>query len=247
MTRLSTLVAGVAAFTAALACASASTVSVSPVRLTLARSGSAVDLTISNGDPQPTRFSVRAYKWTQSPAGQMELTPSDDVIVYPQSFSIASLDRRVVRIGFVRPLLPVEQSYRVIVSELPPFDEANPNPGIAVLSKFSVPLFITPPGGQAQPAIANVSLQNLKLNFTLAATGNVHLLPTSLQVRGIDAAGKVSFEAAPPVWYVLPGQPRMYDLAVPAGACARTQQVRFDATFDGAPPLHLTLAPARAC
>ena len=167
--------------------------------------------------------------------------------MYPQSFTVPSLDRRVVRVGFTRAMLPVEQSYRIVVSELPPFDESHPANGVQVLSNFSVPLFIAPPGAESHPAIQNASLQNSKLTFSLAAAGPVHILPTKLEVRGLDAAGKVVFEQSAPVWYVLPAQPRVFALNIPADACARTEQLRFDATFDGAPPLHLTVAPARAC
>jgi len=247
MKKLSTLLATAIAFIAAMACAEASTVSVIPLRLNLVKSGSAVDLTVVNGDPLPTRFSVRAYKWTQSPSGEMVLTPSDDVIVYPQIFTVDPLDRRVVRVGFTHPMLPVEQTYRVIVSELPSFDEAHATNGIAVLTKFSIPLFIGVPGGEVHPAVQDVALHGAALKFSLAAVGNVHLFPTSLHVVGVDADGKDTFKQSPPAWYVLPDQPRSYSLAIPANACARTQQVHIDATFEGAPPLHASVAPARAC
>ncbi|HMD03472.1 MAG TPA: fimbria/pilus periplasmic chaperone [Candidatus Baltobacteraceae bacterium] len=245
--RRTTLFVTAVAFFAAVACAAASTVSITPVKLTLAQSGSAEDLTVSNGNPEPTRFSVRAYKWTQSPSGEIQLAPSDDVIVYPQSFTVPALDRRILRVGFAHPLQPVEQTYRIVVSELPPFDETHPESVVRVLTKFSVPLFIAPPGGEAHPAIQNASLQNGKLTFALAVAGPVHVLATHLTVRGLDSNGKVVFEQTPAVWYVLPEQPRLYALTVPAGACARIAQLRFEATFDGAPPLNSSVAPTRAC
>src|SRR5271165_4015328 len=249
MLRRPVLWAAAALAFAPLAVNAQTTTSLSPTRLTIARSGSSTDLTISNGGTKPVRFSVHAFHWAQTASGDQQLSPTDDLIVYPQSFTIDPLDRRFIRVGFTGPLQPSEQSYRLVISELPPFDEkSTTGVGIAMLGRYSVPVFILPVNVQIHGEFQQVALQNARLTFALVASGTVHLQPSVVRVRALDARGATLFEEKIEAWYVLPGQPRIFSLAFPASACARVERVTFDATSNsGGAPIHASVSPAKTC
>ncbi len=159
------LAATIAALTGSAAVAG--TVNVSPARLTIARSGTSTDLALTNAGTNPIRFSVRAYRWRQDIDGGVVLTPADDLIVFPQILTIASQDRRTVRIGFTGTLPAAEADYRIVATELPIADDAPAAPGLTIRSKLSLPLFVVPAQAHHEVAIDDGRATAAKVAFAL--------------------------------------------------------------------------------
>ncbi len=238
---------GFAALVAALAfapdAAHASSVNVTPTRLSIAPGDEATNLALGNEAATPVRFSVRAYTWRQLPDGSPQLDPTDDLIVFPQIVTIAPNAKRDIRIAYTGRRDATERDYRIIANELPADDD--PKNGIALRTRFSIPLFLAPPAATQTIAFANARATTRDIAFDLTNGGSAHAFFTSLHARGLDARGATVFETDLPAWYLLPGEPRRY--VIPTSACARLATVRIDGTLEAGPQLHSTFVPGRSC
>ena len=94
--------------------------SISPTRLVFAKSHISNSITITNAGPTLRRYSVAAYAWDQADTNPIALTGTNDVVFFPGSFSVGPYQSQRIRVGTVTLTGPLERTYRVVVTELPP-------------------------------------------------------------------------------------------------------------------------------
>src|SRR5579872_4601426 len=73
----------------------ASVFTVTPVRVTFQGPSSTL-LTLKNESDQPLRFQITSFAWSQSPQGEMQLTPTDDIVYFPALLSLNPGEERKV-------------------------------------------------------------------------------------------------------------------------------------------------------
>jgi fimbrial chaperone protein len=203
----------------------ASSFEVSPIRLSLSASATSGLLTVQNQSSETERLEVSAFAWSQSPTGEMQLAPTQDIVFFPAMLSLKPGETRNVRIGSVAPSGPTEKTYRVFVEELPPpVNLASPN-AIRVLTRMAIPIFQEPTAGTAKPRIDGLALNHGKVSFSLANDGSAHFVALKVRVTGTDAAGAPAFDHELPAWYVLAGGVRTYELLLAASECRASHLV----------------------
>jgi len=227
---------------------SAATLAVSPTLLTLDRSGSSSDITVSNQGTENVRFSVAYYRWRQRPDGSMALSPASDLIVFPLGFSLGALEQRVIRVGFTGSITPTEEAYRIVITQLPSFGEVKMPNTLAVRSAISIPLFVGPSGTVPHVLVDDGGVANRRLQFDLVNSGTAHAVVTGVRLRIVDAGGAAIAEHALSGWYLLPEQPRHYGVLLSSRECALLARVVLSVTFASQlAPLHAELRPQKAC
>ncbi|MGX5843068.1 fimbrial biogenesis chaperone [Mesorhizobium sp. ArgA1] len=131
----------------------AASLRVAPTNLELIAPDSAAVLNLSNDDARrPINVQIRVFAWSQ--AGGIEtLTPTSDVVASPPSTKLAPNAQYVVRVVRVsKAPVRAEESYRIIVDELP--DPSRRKAGtVALALRYSVPVFFRN-ADAAAPAIA---------------------------------------------------------------------------------------------
>jgi P pilus assembly chaperone PapD len=65
--------------------AHAATFTVEPTQITLSGRTTSVLLTLRNESTEALRFELSAFKWAQSPAGEMQLEATEDVVFFYRS------------------------------------------------------------------------------------------------------------------------------------------------------------------
>jgi fimbrial chaperone protein len=80
--------------------------------------------------------------------------------------------------------------------------------------------------------IAGLGVERRKVSFLVKNSGTVRIRPSSVRVVATDAAEKVVFEKSVPGWYVLAGRDRLYEVELPADACAKARTVTATAALD---------------
>jgi fimbrial chaperone protein len=229
------------------AIAAANGSSVSPTRLLLPRGSASSYVTITNTSLVPQRYSASAYRWDQTGAIPVVLTPTHDVVFFPGSFTIGSLQSQRIRIGSTTASDTTEKTYRIVVSELPPLQNviARESAGLAFTASFSIPIYLAPQKAVASGQIADVVVDRHTLRFTVRNTGNVHLVAKAMHVVARGTSETVlSTESS--AWFVLANTQHDFVIPLPSGACAaiRTISVGVDAgtvTFDR------SVTPERDC
>jgi fimbrial chaperone protein len=123
---------------------------VSPIGFDLPAGKAAAVLTVRNDDDAPMNIQVRVFRWSQSD-GQDQYTSTDEVVASPPITALAPHSERLIRIVRLAPPAQTEQSYRLVVDELPPPPSAQAG-RVQMLLRHSIPLFFAAPG-ESKPAI----------------------------------------------------------------------------------------------
>lgn len=206
--------------------ASAATLESAPTTVVLSAATGAGLMYVSNRGDRPVAFQAEAFDWSQ-PAGTDVLTPSRALQISPPIAEIAPGATQIVRLRSSGPAEPVEQSFRVVVSELP---REAAGQEVRILLQFNMPVFR--PTADPAPArltwTASVAGRRLTLFAENASGKHVKLTDLSLG-RGGGRAELATLA------YVLPGSVRSWradGVSVPAGG---TVNVRYRDRDDGPP------------
>jgi fimbrial chaperone protein len=210
----------------------ASVFTVTPVRVTFPGPSSTL-LTLKNESDQPLRFQITSYAWSQSPKGEMRLTPTDDIVFFPVLLSLNPGEERKVRVAATVSAKDAEKTYRIFFEELPPLQKRETTGvQIRILTKMGIPIFVAPAKGSAEASIESVKMQKGTLAFDVRNGGNVHFSLGGVKLQGIGSNGKTLFERQLDGWYVLAGSPRAYSVELPATDCSKLKKVVIGAQTD---------------
>lgn len=108
----------------------------------------AAALTLRDVGDRPVSVQLRVFRWSQE-NGEDKLTPTDDVVVSPPMTTLQPRADYVVRVvRQVRRPASAEESYRLLVDELP--DPATRAAGgVSLLVRQSIPVFFSSPSRTA--------------------------------------------------------------------------------------------------
>ena len=192
--------------------ASAGTIGVSPVRVTLSDSQRIGSLSVRNDGAEPVTMQMEVLSWSQR-EGNAVFAATRELLANPPIFTIPAGGSQLVRVGLRRaPDVQRELTYRVILQELPP----PPNPdltGARMTLRISLPVFVSPEI-EAKPVLlwqaARTSQGALKIS--LSNNGNGHIQIKNFKLSLLDSAQPwVTLQSSD---YVLAGQSR--DWILPA-------------------------------
>ena len=77
-------------------------------------------LYLTNRGDKTVKYQLSTYIWSQTPQKPLDLTPTDDLIFFPQILSIDPGETQKVRLATTTPATLQEKTYRVYLEELPP-------------------------------------------------------------------------------------------------------------------------------
>jgi fimbrial chaperone protein len=202
---------------------------VNPIQIFLTGQSQSAILTVHNTSGEPLRFQLNAFAWAQDSSGQMLLTPTSEIIFFPRLLTLAPGEQRIVRVGTSAPGGPVERTYRIFVEELPPqAHSAAPAGQVRVLARMGIPIFVAARAGRAELRLLPPAQQPGRLVFELRNTGTKHIVPQTIRVRGQGPGGEILWQGEQEGWYVLAGQQRVYEMALPREECIRTRTVEVE-------------------
>lgn len=200
--------------------AGASGLQVAPTSLTLQATQNADGLWLSNTGDAPVTAQVRVYRWTQD-NGEDKEAPSREVLVSPPMIQLAVADKqliRVIRTG--APPATAEAAYRVVIDELP-VPGTGPTKGVQFVLRYSVPVFMAPPGAAATAAPQlswKVQRDGDRSVLEVANSGSVHAQVAELHF--VDGRGRRTEVHPGLLGYVLPGAQMRWQTKVPPAAFA---------------------------
>jgi len=159
----------------------ASSLVLTPLRLSLTTERPVEVLTVRNDGDEPAVMQLDLAKWTQAD-GKDIYTATTDILATPPIFSVPAHGSHLVRVGLRRGADPtLELSYRMFLEEVPPPPKPNFT-GLRVALRFGVPIFVAPlaiSDRQSLPLlVTNVSLTSQGTNAPLVRiTGTDYVLP----------------------------------------------------------------------
>ncbi|TLY49308.1 MAG: molecular chaperone [Gammaproteobacteria bacterium] len=197
--------------------ADAAGLQVSPVSLSLLPAQNADGLWLSNTGDGAVHAQVRVYHWAQE-GGEEKLTPSRGLVISPPMLQLAPGDKQLIRV--IRVGAPpngagaVEDSYRVVVDELPL--EGKTQKGLQFVLHYSIPVFVEPAAGPATAPQLRWNLQrsgdHAMVEIVNSGTGHAQIANMTF----VDSSGHRTELAAGLAGYVLPGATVHWALKPPA-------------------------------
>jgi fimbrial chaperone protein len=201
--------------------------SVAPVDVTMSAHRRSQLITIHNDDREKIRFQLSAFQWQERADGKTVLSPTDDVIFFPQLFELDPNESQKIRIGVTVPAGEVERTYRLRIAQLKPPQTQHQNTGstIFVLTNISIPVFVEPAAPTPVGAIQSLALEHGVLTFTVRNSGNAHLRIGTLKVDGFAGGAQPLFTRQAAGWYVLAQGSRNYEVKLPTPECQRISRL----------------------
>jgi fimbrial chaperone protein len=164
--------------------AAASSLQVSPVSFDLNAGVKTAQLTLQNLGDAPIDAQIRVFRWSQV-NGAEQLTPTADLVASPPAASLAPHQDYIVRLVRIadRPVAG-EESYRLLVDELPPPLPTNSNVStVRLFVRYSVPVFFAQPDSSPQ-LTWSASVVDRRLQLMVRNDGSQHIRISALKVQG---------------------------------------------------------------
>lgn len=172
------------ALVAALCCgtaAQAASLSVAPILIDLSAPVAASSVRIRNDAQKPVNVQVRLFRWSQA-NGEDVFTAASDVVASPPITTLKPGGENMVRIvRTAKTPIRGEESYRLIVDELP--DPSRRTTGTIVLVvRQSIPVFFSQPDAPAASAVWSVQAKAGGWQVSVANGGGKRLKISNLVV-----------------------------------------------------------------
>lgn len=203
--------------------------SISPVRIYMGPRDRAVAITITNEGSDEVVMQADLYSWKQKADGEDDLVLTEDLILSPPIIKLAAKSRQVVRLArLTPPPAGREQTYRMIVREIPEARPSEKQVKLQVALAFSLPVFVTPPGAKRAVDCAAQRLTPDALRVECHNSGTAYALLRSIEVLS-DGGDKIAMRDT--AGYVLPDIRRAFEVRNAAGRIPGGK-VKLRVTFD---------------
>ncbi|OZI21366.1 hypothetical protein CAL26_14755 [Bordetella genomosp. 9] len=210
--------------------ARAANLQISPITVSLGPDETATALTLVNEGDQPLYGQVRAFDWDQA-NGEDVLTPARDLIASPPLIEIAPGAQQIIRLLRTAPgPVASEHSYRVLVDEIAPPDQAQAS-GVTVRLRYSIPVFVGS-SADGQPALS-WSLRKQADGWSLEAI-NSGTRRAQISAVQLSSGGRTYDINNGLLGYALAGRARRWYLPLDGGA-ALSNPVRLRARVNANP------------
>jgi fimbrial chaperone protein len=217
---------------ALLACAAgarAGSFGVTPTRLDFDRGVRSGLIEVSNDDERKLGFQARLYEWSQDADGKDRYAESQDLIFFPQIFTVNPGEKRVIRVGMKAPVaLPAEKSYRLYIEEIPDASVAGTGTEVKVVLRFGVPIFVAPAAPKKSFALVSAQPMPGKVVVRIRNDGNQSAKFETLRITR-DGATVADTNG----WYVLAGATRSMDIPVDKSKCPLAGTLEVSARAEG--------------
>lgn len=182
------------------------TFTVSPVRIQISSARPNAILQVTNHEDEPVTFQAHVVAWSFD--GQKDVyADSDNIVLNPPIATVAPHQTQLIRLGLRRSVEgAAEESYRLIVEEVPP--PARPGfRGVQTVLRFSIPIFANPKSPSV-PQVHWVAMHTSDAHLRVIATnrGSAHVQIKSLEVTGADSPD--DYLKGTMLTYLLPTQQR---------------------------------------
>jgi fimbrial chaperone protein len=209
------------------------TIKLSPTTITIPRGESSASIAVRNESADEVSLQVRAFRWRNVRQGDIELDPTEDLVVFPPQLILRPGETRRIRLGARQAANQVELAYRLILEQTG--DEPNvaalQGAGVAVRMRFSLPVFVPPKSRNATVDVSSLKVDQGEVRLGLNNSSGLHLTPRAVTVRGLNDRGTVVWTQQFPAWYLLAGEVREYAASLTSAQCAQAVSLAAEVSF----------------
>lgn len=195
-----------------------------PVRIHLSPAKRSTLLTVSNPNAEPITVQASVFAWSQTRERGDSLTPSQDLLVFPQIFAIKPGASRNLRVGTTQASRGLERAFRILLEPIqPPPASSGEASGqrtasMTVITRASIPVFLQPSKPVTAPLAVALRVAQGQLLVEMTNPGTVYTPPQGLTIKGY-AGDDLVLEGETRGWYVLAGSLRTQTINLPRETC----------------------------
>jgi len=176
---------------------------VRPVLIDVTAPGVSSTLTLTNKGTEKVNAQIRVFRWSQV-NGQDKLVPTRDVVVSPPFIKMKSGGSYTVRVIKVsKKPLRGEESFRLIVDQIPDINVKSRNVAVKFNVRYSIPVFFSPTRVSAPKVSWSYATKNGWLALSARNTGGSRLRVSNLKIK--SGGGTVRTISPGLAGYVLAG------------------------------------------
>ncbi|MBB6096290.1 fimbrial chaperone protein [Povalibacter uvarum] len=211
--------------------ASAASLFVRPTTVILAQGNSAAIVTLTNSGTAPVTAQLRTFAWDQS-GNEDQLTATTAIVASPPMMTIAAGQSQTVRLVRVaKSRASREESYRLLVDEIPDRAAGDAGSNVQIQLRYSVPVFVIPNPKSLAKLSVTAEVSDTVLVFDAVNSGKSHAQISNVVLGYADGSSHVVGQGL--VGYVLPDKNRQWKLALPEDLAARGKPQQVRATVNG--------------
>lgn len=193
----------------------AAVLQLAPIPVEIRAPQTAAVLSLGNRASAEVALQTRVFRWTQE-NGEDRLTPTTDLVVSPPIAKVPAGQSLVVRVVRVARQAPAaEETYRILVDELPPEKRAAKGKSLRILMRYSVPVFYAPEeldAGEPRLAWTLARQADGALRLSAANGGQRRVRVSGVKVTDTGGKSAVLAEGSELNGYVLAGQTMQWTL-----------------------------------
>jgi len=213
----------------ASAVAGAQALSVLPVTIPLTPGQKTTSLTITNQGTAETAVQIRAYAWSQkSDNGDIQLNPTNMVLLSPPLARIAPGASQVVRLILHMTPETQEATYRILIDQVPPPAEAGV---VHLVLRLSIPIFAPPPIRSFSDVQFHLERDADHIYLVAINAGNLHDVIRDIALTTSDGR-KLEPESGGATPYILSGATRRWRILLKDPLPPQTDTLRLTAKVD---------------
>ncbi len=224
--------------------------SVSPIRITIDRANRAQTATVINGGGAPIDIAVDAYGWAQRAGVPLDLSESKNLLVYPRSLHIDAHSQRIVKVGIVDALSPIERTYRLSFTQIAaPTEDLSAPHAIEFRMRITMPVFVRPSVTMPVTSllIEKATVEPHLIRVWLRNPGALHAVVTAVAVDATDIRGTQISQAEVAGWYVLAGAEQTFSAPSDVAHCLRIAHLNISVRTDAGTSITKGVVPESAC
>jgi len=203
-------------------------ITISPVNVVMAPGQSAAALTIANQGDHELSFQIRAFAWQGGPAGEIQLAPTNELLVSPPLGTIAPGGTQIARLVVNRAPQDRELSYRILIDELAAPAQAGM---VHIALRLSIPVFAEPMGIAAPHLQWRIVRQGTRSWLVALNDGTRHQIVHDIALHTADGRALRLKSDAPP--YVLAGGEHRWSIQSDSRLFAPGTVLQLTANGDG--------------
>jgi len=209
----------------------AGSLQLAPVLVEVPPPAAAGKITLKNPQATVLAVQVRVYRWSQA-NGKEQLFPTHDVVASPPIAEIAPRSEQVVRlVRLSKDVRPQEDSYRLIIDELPGQAVETVN-SVRFAVRYSVPVFFGSTMSSSDSVRWSVQRRGAHLFITMTNDGDKRIRLSELKLYSRDAEVTLSPGL---LGYVLAHSTQTRAFSVPASVAKIGEDVSISAVGESGP------------
>ncbi len=209
--------------------AGAQALSVLPVNIQFEHGRTTTSLTVTNKGTSETAIQIRAYAWSQK-GDDDQLTKTDMVLLSPPLARIAPGASQVVRIILRQEPQSREDTYRILIDQIPPPAE----PGVVhMVLRMSIPIFAVPATRAFPDVQFHLERDAGQIYLVAINPGNLHEVVRDIVLTTSD--GHKLKPDSSPLPYILSGATRRWHMVAQDSVPLQSETLQLTAHLDAGP------------